>query len=255
MDVGIKTANDQFQTVTTAQRTALVPTVGQCVWDSDLRQLMVFMNATGGNAWQPIGNRIVCTSTTRPATPFHGQVIYETDTKREWVYDGTRWVQTNSASTTSGVTSVSNLIVPPMVRIARTTGQTVANTTWVYVDTWTQTFGTDGMWTASNNYIEIQTAGIYLVQYGGAWANNTTNDRLANISLNDTVPGNSSIHTANVKAIGVSDTSIFGSFIYSFAVNDRIRFQVYQNSGGNLAFGTTANGFPYMSAIWIGRTS
>ena len=80
MDVGIQTSNDQFQTVTTTQRTALSPTVGQAVWDSDLRQLMVFMNAAGGNAWQPVGNTIVCLSTTRPSSPFEGQVIRETDT-------------------------------------------------------------------------------------------------------------------------------------------------------------------------------
>lgn len=94
IDVGVKTANDQFQTVTTAQRTALTPTVGQAVWDSDLRQLMVFMNASGGNAWQPVGNTIVCTSTSRPLTPFEGQRIYETDTKQDLTYDGTSWTRT-----------------------------------------------------------------------------------------------------------------------------------------------------------------
>lgn len=91
MDVGIKTANDQFQTVTTAQRTALTPTVGQAVWDSDLNQLMVYMNADGGNAWQPVGNVVVCTSTTRPSTPFEGQLIYETNTQRVITYDGSGW--------------------------------------------------------------------------------------------------------------------------------------------------------------------
>lgn len=91
MDVGIKTANDQFQTVTTAQRATLTPSVGQAVWDSDLKQLMVYMNASGGNAWQAVGNIIVCTSTTRPSTPFEGQRIYETDTNRELLYDGSGW--------------------------------------------------------------------------------------------------------------------------------------------------------------------
>jgi hypothetical protein len=103
MDVGIKTANDQFQTVTTAQRATLTPTVGQAVWDSDLKQLMVYMNASGGNAWQPVGNRIVCASTTRPSSPFEGQEIYETDSHRTLVYNGTSWVQVGDLDNTGGL--------------------------------------------------------------------------------------------------------------------------------------------------------
>jgi hypothetical protein len=34
----------------------------------------------------------VCTSTTRPASPYNGQVIYETDTDKTLVYNGTGWV-------------------------------------------------------------------------------------------------------------------------------------------------------------------
>ena len=34
----------------------------------------------------------VCTSSTRPASPYDGQVIYETDTDRTLVYNGTGWV-------------------------------------------------------------------------------------------------------------------------------------------------------------------
>ena len=92
MDLGIKTANDQIQTVTTAQRTALTGlVVGQMVWDSDLREFFVYMNATGGNAWQGMGNLLICTSTTRPLTPYAGQKIYETDTRRSLVYESGAW--------------------------------------------------------------------------------------------------------------------------------------------------------------------
>jgi hypothetical protein len=153
------------------------------------------------------------------------------------------------------VTDVNNLIVPPMVRVTRASGQSVNNQTWAFVDTWVEDFDTDGMWTSANNYIEIQTAGVYLVQYGGAWAINGTNDRLVAVSLNDTVAGNTSIHTANVDAIVVSDTSVQGSFLRSFAVSDKLRVQIYQNSGGALAYGTSTNGLPYFSAIWLGRTT
>lgn len=34
----------------------------------------------------------VCTSSTRPASPFEGQVIYETDTDFMKVYNGSAWV-------------------------------------------------------------------------------------------------------------------------------------------------------------------
>lgn len=34
---------------------------------------------------------IICTSSTRPASPFVGQQIYETDTKKKWTYDGAAW--------------------------------------------------------------------------------------------------------------------------------------------------------------------
>lgn len=111
MDVGIKTSNDQFQSVTTAERTAIAsPIVGQAVWDSDLRQIMVYMNATTGNAWQPIGNSIVCASTTRPVTPFEGQQIYETDTNRSWTYNGAAFVPndmvfTDEAARDAAITS------------------------------------------------------------------------------------------------------------------------------------------------------
>lgn len=33
----------------------------------------------------------VCTSTTRPATPYQGQIIYETDTLSVYFYNGTAW--------------------------------------------------------------------------------------------------------------------------------------------------------------------
>lgn len=38
----------------------------------------------------------VCTSSTRPAVPFEGQMIYETDTDRTLVYNATAWVIPNS---------------------------------------------------------------------------------------------------------------------------------------------------------------
>lgn len=45
----------------------------------------------------------VCTSTTRPASPFNGQVIYETDTKQTLVWQGSSWVMLTDADTPPGL--------------------------------------------------------------------------------------------------------------------------------------------------------
>ena len=44
----------------------------------------------------------VCTSTTRPASPYEGQMIYETDTDILAIYNGSAWRQLAAATATSG---------------------------------------------------------------------------------------------------------------------------------------------------------
>jgi hypothetical protein len=50
------------------------------------------MAISGVTGAQSIMKSGVCTSTTRPASPYDGQVIYETDTDRAMVYNNTDWV-------------------------------------------------------------------------------------------------------------------------------------------------------------------
>lgn len=40
----------------------------------------------------------VCTSSTRPASPYHGQHIYETDTNLQYVWNGSAWVNNYASS-------------------------------------------------------------------------------------------------------------------------------------------------------------
>ena len=255
MDVGIKTANDQFQTVTTAQRTALSPTVGQAVWDSDLKQLMVYMNASGGNAWQPVGNRIVCTSTTRPSTPFHGQAIYETDTKKEYTYNGSAWVQTNSTSTTSGVTGVSNLIVPPACQIVRTTNQT-GYTNNSDITFQSAPYDTDGMFSAgSPTKITINTAGLYIISLFGSLNATATLSLITPIAfLNNTYNINYS-----VCPVFNSPYAYWGmSFVYAFSAGDYVTHRLSISGGSNYSIvgaSPTQDVQTRMSVTWLGRTS
>lgn len=39
----------------------------------------------------------VCSSTTRPTAPYNGQLIYETDTRKVYIYNGTSWVEQPTA--------------------------------------------------------------------------------------------------------------------------------------------------------------
>lgn len=61
----------------------------------------------------------VCTSTTRPSTPFEGQMIYETDTNRVLVYEGAAWVMIADTDTPPGM---------ELVKV-QTIGTTVASVT------------------------------------------------------------------------------------------------------------------------------
>ena len=53
----------------------------------------------------------VCTSSTRPASPFEGQMIYETDTDILAIWNGTAWRQLAAATKTGSVLQVQSTTV------------------------------------------------------------------------------------------------------------------------------------------------
>lgn len=66
----------------------------------------------------------VCTSSTRPASPFEGQMIYETDTDKVLVYNGTAWKQVPTAATAGTVLQV----------VQGSTATVTSTTTSTYID-------------------------------------------------------------------------------------------------------------------------
>lgn len=68
----------------------------------------------------------VCTSSTRPASPYEGQVIYTTDTDLLQIWNGTAWRTLAFATPTNG--SI-------LQTVSATTNAQVINTTNTYVDT------------------------------------------------------------------------------------------------------------------------
>lgn len=74
----------------------------------------------------------VCTSSTRPASPFEGQTIYETDTDLVKSFDGTNW-------NTIGPTTIPAQEVVQVVYGQTTTDFTTSSTTYVDVTNFTAT--------------------------------------------------------------------------------------------------------------------
>ena len=48
----------------------------------------------------------VCTSSSRPTTPYNGQTIYETDTNRTLAWNGSAWIITNSPYTNHAASQI-----------------------------------------------------------------------------------------------------------------------------------------------------
>jgi hypothetical protein len=103
--------------------------------------------------WDKIDQQLgtfVCTSTTRPATPFTGQVIFETDTLRQWVWTGTRWFFIGGRNFNVGVQRTTN-------------GGGLTANTWTSI-TWNDALDSEttdaAMWNGSGQLIAL-IDGIY----------------------------------------------------------------------------------------------
>lgn len=89
-----------------------LPASASTVADAVIDDLRVFTTAVGG--------LIPCTSSSRPAFPYTGMHVYETDTGRQVIYDGSAWVTakrtipavTATLTTNSGSTSGTGEITP-----------------------------------------------------------------------------------------------------------------------------------------------
>lgn len=185
---------------------------------------------------------IICTSSTRPASPFEGQTIYETDTDRTLTYNNTAWV---SPSTT---------FRPPMCRVYRAaalshTGTGTFQTIAFDTESFTQT--ESGMWSSGTpTRVTPQTAGVYLVTANVNFNTNATGVRGLGLYKNGTVNP-----FAYQDAAGSASLSngLFLSGTVNLSVGDYVQPLVFQNSGGNLAY-VAGNGEQVsFSVTWMGK--
>lgn len=164
----------------------------------------------------------VCTSATRPAAPYTGQVIYETDTDHPAVWDGTAWKQLGLKAD------------GPAVRCYRTALQSIPNATKTAVSfNVGDRYDTDTMHDPAVNptRITFNTPGVY--DLGGciAFAANAVGFRMAILR----VGGSTELWADSRLAVPATDWTIVPvSTEWKFAAGEYAELVAYQTSGGAL---------------------
>ena len=161
------------------------------------------------------------------------------------------------------VTDVNNLIVKPMARASRSTDISIANATATALSFSVEDFDTDGMYTAGNAIMTIQTAGVYLVTGSAGVQIHPTGVRGLFLVRNPTIGGSNAITAGlrianswtNTVNAGATNTGLTVTTLYNFSASDTVCVGIYQNAGGPLSITGTTTEQPSLSVTWIGQTS
>lgn len=165
----------------------------------------------------------IVTSSTRP-TGFNGQHIYETDTDRDAVYDGTNWVYINNL---------------PQFQIEAQAAQSIPNNTATVPALGTEVADTDGFHTGTDGFVTIPSGrgGRYNLWCHGLWAADATSFR----SIRPTIANNTGPPTQNTD-IRIGGMAMISTPLNGFPVSTSmllragatVSLTVLQVSGGAL---------------------
>lgn len=182
---------------------------------------------------------IVCTSGTRPSSPAAGRTIYETDTDRLMIHDGSGWAEALINSTSR-----------PMCAVTKNTTQSVGSgSTGILVSWNVESYDVGGMTTGTGvtmATIPANRGGKYLIGATVQFATNATGYRQVLIE----VSGNTRVRQTNAAVSG-NPTRVSISSVQQCASGDSISIGVFQNSGAALNI-ETAEGMPQGFATYLG---
>lgn len=143
----------------------------------------------------------------------------------------------------------------PVLTLRRTAVQPIASGSDVPITWQAADANIGGMWSNVTNpeRITIQRAGIYIVSCRVAWASNATNRRAVHLSVGGLGVGFFRTGDARTASIA-NDEAAWPSFsrAFLFAVNDVLRFEVWQNTGGSLDVDHTTLGGTSASVVYQG---
>lgn len=158
----------------------------------------------------------VVTSTTRPANPFAGLMIYETDTNNFLSYNGTTWVLPKNVSGTNR-----------HFQARRTTTFSVPNNVFTAIPMPTTDENTVGSGSWNGTSYTIGMSGLYIVSYSLLWASNTVGTRLGYINA-----GTDRLGAQEFESYSFSGMS--GQVVRRFASGTVLTVMCLQTSGGSL---------------------
>ncbi len=151
----------------------------------------------------------VCTSSTRPASPYEGQVIYETDTDRTLVWNGSGWVFLS----TSAAGDVGLVKVIP----TGATNGTVGSDGTITIGTAVSSVAVTGAFSASfDNYkILVQggsastNAGYFTLQLGSTTSNYRYDYMTGNLA--SSISNSGSVGASNFPFVGFKSSSLMAT--------------------------------------------
>lgn len=151
--------------------------------------------------------------------------------------------------------NASFLANPPACRVYHNTTQSIPDNTETVVSFNSERYDTNSMHSTSVNTsrITINTAGLYLVTFGGAVVDGSDYiQSYANIRLNGATFIAYHNHTGNGANTWFPLITL--STVYKFAVSDYIEVLMYQDNSAGAArnLRSTGNWSPEFSATWIG---
>lgn len=164
----------------------------------------------------------VCTSTTRPASPYSGQVIYETDTGKTQVWNGSGWVMLTNSSAPPGLELIKTQVVGSNVTSVTVTN-VFSSTYDKYSISWTGGIGTTNAY-GLNMRLGSTTTGYYssfqYIPWSGATSINQQNN------------------TAEWAGVGIMTTS--GAYVDAIIINPNLpQFSYYAS---NYIYGAVGGG-------------
>lgn len=145
---------------------------------------------------------------------------------------------------------------PPRALVTYTSTQTSSTGVYILCAWDTETYDTDTIHdpATNNSRLTVRSAGLYNIWANVFWAGNATGARVVQVRKNSagSSTGGTGLMLAEMKTAGSALASnAFVTREVFLAAGDYVETFAYQNSGGNLAVGTTNGGQHSFGVRWV----